>query len=67
MAFLLTKYLGGKRYESKCVKCKETLLWTQGDDVPMVFFQNEDIGFLCPSCYNWAKKIKTPANQKRPQ
>jgi hypothetical protein len=51
----MTKYLGGNRYESTCVKCRETVVWEDGDNVGMVFFQDHDIGLLCPSCYNWTK------------
>lgn len=60
MAFKLTNYLGGKRYESKCVKCKETLIWTIGDQLPMVLFQDSQIGFLCPRCYAFARNKRTP-------
>lgn len=53
--FKMTRYLGGNRYESKCVKCRETIVWTKGDNVGMVFFQDHDIGLLCSKCYNWTK------------
>ena len=57
--FRMTKYLGGNRYESQCVKCRETVVWTDGDDVAMVFFQDHDIGLLCPTCYSWTKGAHT--------
>ena len=62
--FKLTKYLGGKRYRSQCVKCGETVLWTEGEHVPMVFFQDEDIGFLCPKCFDHTRKppLRRPIN-----
>jgi len=53
--FKMTKYLGGNRYESRCIRCREVLRWTQGDDVGMVYFQDQDIGLLCSKCYNWTK------------
>jgi hypothetical protein len=53
--FKLTRYLGGNRYESTCIKCRERVLWADGDDIGMVVFQNEDIGLLCPKCYKWTK------------
>ena len=59
MAFKHTRYLGGKRYQSNCVKCKEPVVWTEGENVPMVFFPDQDIGVLCPKCYSWTKKRKT--------
>ena len=60
MAFKLTRYLGSKRYESKCVKCKETLIWTEGEEPPVVFFQDEEIGFLCTRCYSLTRKTQMP-------
>lgn len=53
--FKFTRYLGGNRYESQCVKCRETVQWSQGDNVGMVYFQDQDIGVLCSKCYNWTK------------
>lgn len=64
MAYKLTRYLGGKRYESKCVKCKEeTMVWTEGEELPMVFFQDEEIGFLCPRCFSLTRKTSLPKSR----
>lgn len=59
MAFKQTRYLGGNRYESSCIKCGETFQWTDGDDrAHLIVYPDMDLGVLCTECYLLTKKPK---------
>lgn len=57
MAFKQTRYLGGNRYESVCIKCGETIRWADGDEhVHLVVYPDMDFGVLCAECYQRTRK-----------
>ncbi len=59
VAFKQTRYLGGNRYESTCVKCGETIQWCDGDEhIHLILYPDMDLGVLCAKCYQWTTKPK---------
>jgi hypothetical protein len=65
VGFKNTRYLGGHRYESKCIRCEEMVRWADGDGaVHMVFYPNEDIGVLCAECYRQTHRTHAPSRHR---
>ena len=67
VAFRDTRYLGGNRYESTCIRCGAKFRWSDEDHAHMVLYPNFDIGMLCQACYDVTLKPKARVPTPRQQ
>jgi hypothetical protein len=66
MAFLRTKSLGNRRFESECMRCGEPImLWVDGNDAFAKVFDNGDIRLFCSKRYEGPRMSQEEIEKQR--